>query len=190
VQTLGRSCVLAGIGSVLAACIVMLWPLHANGVSDMALRPHYNEYFSFTTYEQLPDHPTNDDLRHAGVRRPVDVVWRRRHIAEILAGTGVVLAAAGWARCGPTRDTANPNRGTTASRSNDRICCGQRTGLLMIPRMRNIESSARSPNAGPGAHELSRHCRAARCRLHCTQLDRMSNVRQPDRRTSGRDVEV
>jgi hypothetical protein len=75
----------------------MLWPLHANGVSGMALRPHYNEYFSFTTYEQLPDHPTNDDLRHAGVRLPVDVVWRRRHIAEILAGTGVVLAAAGLA---------------------------------------------------------------------------------------------
>ena len=91
-----RSCAVLGACTILAACLVMLWPLRANGVSGTALRPHYSEYLGFNTPISLPLNPTNDELRHAGVRLPRDVVWHRRHIAEALLGSGVVVLIGGW----------------------------------------------------------------------------------------------
>jgi hypothetical protein len=97
VRMVGRSCLLIGVGLILAACILLLWPLHANGVSGSDLRPHYSRYFGFNTSVLLPSNPTHDDLRRAGVRLPVDVVWHRRHIAEAMAGSGgLVLLIATW----------------------------------------------------------------------------------------------
>jgi hypothetical protein len=85
----------AGLLTAAVAVTVLLWPLHANGVTGSALMPHYSEYFGFMTTRPIPDPATNDDLRRAGVRLPIDVVWHRRHIAIGLLGGAAALGAAG-----------------------------------------------------------------------------------------------
>lgn len=85
----------AALLTAAAAIAILLWPLHANGVTGSALMPHYSEYFGFTTFKPLPDPATNDDLRRAGVRLPIDVVWHRRHIAIGLLSGAAALGAAG-----------------------------------------------------------------------------------------------
>jgi hypothetical protein len=89
---------------IVAAVAVLVWPLHANGVTGSALMPKYSHYLAFSSSQPIPDHATNADLRRAGVRVPSDVVWHRRHIAIwILAGAiadgaiGAALALA-WQR--------------------------------------------------------------------------------------------
>lgn len=75
---------------VLAAVLVLVWPLRANGLSGSALNPHYRE-FGFTSYLPLPERPTHAQLRAAGLVLPQDVVERHRHWAELLAAVGAAL---------------------------------------------------------------------------------------------------
>ena len=87
------------LSSIALACLgvaaaVLLWPLHANGVSGSALRPHYRD-FGFATDQSVPENPTFDDLRRAGIRLPQDVVSHRRHIAELVGVLGVVVVVTG-----------------------------------------------------------------------------------------------
>jgi hypothetical protein len=85
-----------GIAGVVIAGVVLLWPLHANGVSGSALRPHYRSFgFALVTGGPLPRHVTVAYLRSAGVRLPQDVVDHRREIAYALVGTGLVVAVGG-----------------------------------------------------------------------------------------------
>jgi hypothetical protein len=77
-----------------AAAAVLLWPLDANGVTGNALRPDYR-HFGWFAYAPIPEHPTTDDLRDAGVRVPQDVVDDRRHLAAALGATGLALACGG-----------------------------------------------------------------------------------------------
>jgi hypothetical protein len=91
-----RLAIAAGIVLLAAAVAVVVWPLHANGVTGTALLPHYHE-FGFTSPDQLPLHLTKAELRHAGIRLPEDVVAHRRHIAELLAAIGLVVCVAAYA---------------------------------------------------------------------------------------------
>jgi hypothetical protein len=91
-----RVAIAAGIVLIAVAVAVVVWPLHANGVTGMALRPHYHD-FGFTSPDQLPLHLTKADLRRAGVRLPEDVVAHRRHLAELLAAIGLVVCVAAYA---------------------------------------------------------------------------------------------
>ena len=95
-KRLGWSAIALGFAGVVVAGVVVLWPLHANGVSGSALRPHYTG-FGWTTYAALPDHPTASDFRRAGVRLPQDVVEHRRHMAELVAALGVLAIGGGAA---------------------------------------------------------------------------------------------
>ena len=95
VHRIGTTVLATSLVAVAAAVAILLWPLHANGVAGTALLPKYSEYLAFTTDKPLPDRTTNDDLRRAGVRLPIDVVWHRRHIAIALLGGGVALGAIG-----------------------------------------------------------------------------------------------
>lgn len=87
--------VAAGVLASIAAGVLLLWPLHADGVHGSALRPHYRAELGFTASRPVPPNPTFDDLRRAGVRLPQDVVWHRRHVALGLAVAGLVLVATG-----------------------------------------------------------------------------------------------
>jgi hypothetical protein len=82
--------------AVAAAAAVLLWPLDASGVTGNAVRPDYRD-FGWFAYAPIPDHPTTDDLRDAGVRVPQDVVDDRRRLATALAATGLALACGGLA---------------------------------------------------------------------------------------------
>ena len=97
--------VLSGLvlGALAAAVVVLLWPLHADGVSGNALSPHYHG-FGWYSYQPLPtDRPlTLADLRHAGVRVPQDVVERRRRIAAVEL-SAVLVAVVGRALIYPRR---------------------------------------------------------------------------------------
>jgi hypothetical protein len=83
----------AGTGTLLAAVVSVLLPLHANGVSGTALTPHYARYWGFTVSapRELPVNPTFSELRAAGVTFPRDVVTERRHAAAVVAAAGFVL---------------------------------------------------------------------------------------------------
>ncbi|MCW2497964.1 hypothetical protein [Jatrophihabitans sp.] len=85
--------VIIGVGVVLVAVglTVLLWPLHANGVSGSALLPHYAKELGFQTSYALPLHPTLGELRLAGVRLPGDVVAHRRRLGELVGGIGLAL---------------------------------------------------------------------------------------------------
>lgn len=87
-----------------AAGAVLLWPLHATGVSGNALRPSYSD-FGWFAYAPMPEHPTTDDLRAGGVRVPQDVVSERRRIALGLGVVGLVLAGAGAGASGRRQRT-------------------------------------------------------------------------------------
>ncbi|HTZ43435.1 MAG TPA: hypothetical protein VMB79_06195 [Jatrophihabitans sp.] len=98
-RTVIRVTLAAGLALFLAAVVVLLWPLRADGVTGSALRPHYAG-FGWTTFVPLPPHPTEADLRAAGVPLPQDAVAHRRHVARALGLPGLALTAAGvilWA---------------------------------------------------------------------------------------------
>ena len=97
---------------VAAAVAVLLWPLHANGVSGSALTPRYSHYFGISSAEPIPEHPTKADLRRAGVRLPQDVVTHRRHIALALVAAGLTLAAATAASSALRHRPDQEDRGT------------------------------------------------------------------------------
>lgn len=90
--------------------MVLIWPLHANGVTGNALRPHYGD-FGWFTYAPLPSGEVSTDaLRAAGVRMPQDAVRDRRHAAEGCVGLGLLLLGAGAvsARRGRPAGSADP----------------------------------------------------------------------------------
>jgi hypothetical protein len=79
-----------GPALIVAAAVLMLWPLHANGVSGNAIRPHVHD-FGWYSYIALPAHPTHADFVRAGVTPPQDVVHDRRWLAAEVAGAGAIL---------------------------------------------------------------------------------------------------
>jgi hypothetical protein len=89
--------VVLAIGAVglLAALLLVLLPLHGNGLSGNALTPTYSD-FGWATYQPMPEHPTLDDFRRAGIEVPQDVVSGRRLLAGATAAVGAVLVLAGW----------------------------------------------------------------------------------------------
>jgi len=82
-----------GLALLAAAVAVMLWPLHANGVSGNAFQPHYSDFGRYS-YVSLPAHPTHADFVRAGITVPQDVVRDRRLLAAAVAGAGLVLLIA------------------------------------------------------------------------------------------------
>ena len=94
-----RTAVLTGIASLLAAAVLALLPLTADGVSGNALRPEYGSSGWFA-YAPLPPEPTLDELRAAGVELPQDAVARRRGGVAVLGLAGVVLLGVGTLRRG------------------------------------------------------------------------------------------
>ncbi len=97
VRWIGRIAIAVGLAGVVAAGVIGLWPLRANGVTGSALRPHYSEYFSVYSLRPLPDRPTPADFRRAGVRLPIDAVHDRRRIVYDVFACGVLLTVAGAA---------------------------------------------------------------------------------------------
>jgi hypothetical protein len=89
-----RGVVALGLAAVVAALVLALWPLHGNGVSGSALRPHIAREFGFTTYKPLPANPTRSQLRAAGIVFPSDVVERRRHQAAAIGALGLIVVVA------------------------------------------------------------------------------------------------
>ncbi|MDQ1683641.1 MAG: hypothetical protein QOC82_378 [Frankiaceae bacterium] len=89
-----RIAVTLGLALIVAAAVLMLWPLRANGVRGNALQPHYTS-FGWYSYASLPVHPTHADFIRAGITVPQDVVHDRRVLsAGIAAGGAVMLAGA------------------------------------------------------------------------------------------------
>ncbi|HET7303538.1 MAG TPA: hypothetical protein VFJ12_03175 [Segeticoccus sp.] len=87
---------LVGLGAlaVLAAGVLLLVPLRADGVSGNAISPRYSD-FGWFSYEPLPEHATIADLRAAGVRAPQDAVADRRREAAVTAAAGATLLGTG-----------------------------------------------------------------------------------------------
>jgi len=73
----------------------LFWPLDEPGVAGNALTPHYRE-FGWASYSPLPDHPSLDDFRHAGIPVPQDAVRRRQVEAGASVGVGVVGLGFWW----------------------------------------------------------------------------------------------
>jgi hypothetical protein len=80
-------CLAAGAAALLA-------PLHANGVSGNALRPHYSDFGWFAD-TLVTANPTRSDLEAAGVVFPQQRVADRRHAAEGLGGLAVLTLSGG-----------------------------------------------------------------------------------------------
>lgn len=80
----------AGLTAVAVGIVLFLWPLHGSGLSGNAIRPHYGT-FGWATYVPMPAHPTLDDLRHAGITVPQDIVRARRRTAGIVTAAGVAV---------------------------------------------------------------------------------------------------
>ena len=78
-----------GLALLIAAAVLMLWPLHANGVHGNALQPHYSG-FGWYAYTSLPAQPTHADFVRAGITVPQDVVHDRRILAAAVAAAGAV----------------------------------------------------------------------------------------------------
>jgi hypothetical protein len=87
-KSISRWVAAAGLVAVAVGVVLFLWPLHGSGLSGNALRPHYGE-FGWTTYVLMPAHPTLDDLRHAGITVPQDIVKARRRTAGIVTAAGL-----------------------------------------------------------------------------------------------------
>jgi hypothetical protein len=87
--------VAASLGLLLlaGAAVLMLWPIHANGVSGNAFRPHYKSY-GVEAYSPLPAHPIRADFVSRGISWPPDTVHNRRILAAGTAAGGVVLGLA------------------------------------------------------------------------------------------------
>ena len=83
---------LAAVGLLVAGVAVALWPLHAQGVTGNAVRPHYHS-FGWYAYTPLTTTVTIADLRGAGVRVPQDDVDGRRRVAGALAAGGLIVGA-------------------------------------------------------------------------------------------------
>ena len=72
---------------MIAVGLLLLWPLNEPGVTGSPLSPHYQE-FGWATFASLPEHPTLDALRDAGVPVPQDAVHRRKVEAAATAAVG------------------------------------------------------------------------------------------------------
>jgi len=83
-----------GLGGVAGAVGLLLWPLNSEGIGGNAITPHYRD-FGWFSYAPLPDHPSRDDLRRAGVTVPDDAVAERRRDAAVAAGLGMIGLAVG-----------------------------------------------------------------------------------------------
>lgn len=98
VSQLRRIPPLVGLAGVIAGAMLLFWPLDKPGVSGTAITPHYRE-FGWDSYTSLPDHPSLDDFRHAGIPVPQDAVWRRQVEAGASVVAGVVaLGFWRWSR--------------------------------------------------------------------------------------------
>lgn len=87
---LRRVVVGSGFAAIVVALGLMVAPIRADGVSGNAIAPRYTD-FGWFAYEPLPDHPTSDDLRSAGVRVPQDAVAERRRESAAIAAVGMAL---------------------------------------------------------------------------------------------------
>lgn len=79
-----------GLALLVAAAVLMLWPIHSNGVHGNALQPRYTS-FGVEAYAPLPAHPTHADFVRLGITPPHDVVHDRRVLSAGIAGGGLVL---------------------------------------------------------------------------------------------------
>lgn len=89
-----RIALLLGLPLLVAAAMLMLWPLHDTGVSGNAFRPHYTS-FGVEAYTPMPTHPTRADFVKLGIAWPHDVVHDRRVLSAAIAAGGAVLLLAG-----------------------------------------------------------------------------------------------
>ena len=85
---------LPGIAAVVAAVLLLLWPLNEPGVTGTPLAPHYRP-FGWNSYVSLPEHPKLDELRRAGIPLPQDAV-HRRHVESGAAAAIAVAGLASW----------------------------------------------------------------------------------------------
>ena len=85
------------LGLLVAALVLALAPLHGPGVEGTPVEPRYGR-FSYAVFGVLPEEPSQDDLRSAGVVLPTDTVAQRRQSAYAAAGLSAVLALAGVVR--------------------------------------------------------------------------------------------
>lgn len=88
-----RVALLLGLALLVAAAVLMLWPLHANGVSGNALQPHYTS-FGVEAYAPIPTHPTRTDFVKLGIAWPHDIVHDRRVLSAAIAAGGAFLLIA------------------------------------------------------------------------------------------------
>jgi len=88
---------IAGCLCLIAGVVVMLWPIHGEGVTGTAVKPHYSDFGAFS-YQPLPATATVRDLRRAGVSVPHDLVRRRRRAAAAVGILGASLCAGAAAR--------------------------------------------------------------------------------------------
>jgi hypothetical protein len=86
---------IVGLAAVIAAAMLLFWPLDEPGVAGTALTPHYRE-FGWYSYSPLPDHPSVADFRKAGIPVPQDTVHRRQLEAGASGGVGVVGMGFWW----------------------------------------------------------------------------------------------
>ena len=91
-----------GIAALITAGVLMLWPIHANGVSGNAMQPHYRQ-FSLEADQPLPAHPTRADFVRLGLTWPHDIVNDRRAWAAITAGSGFALICLAMAATAASR---------------------------------------------------------------------------------------
>jgi hypothetical protein len=92
-----RLAVTAALLGVVAALVLGLWPLRGPGIHGSAITPHLSHEFGFYTYSTvpLPEHPTNAQLRAAGLVLPQDrLATRRRETATTAAVSLIVLVVA------------------------------------------------------------------------------------------------
>jgi hypothetical protein len=89
----GRLVAVLGVATAVAGVVLVLWPLHADGLRGNALLPRYSG-FGWYSYTPMPARVTMTDLRRAGVRTPYDVVDERRRLAGGIVAGGLVLAGA------------------------------------------------------------------------------------------------
>ena len=93
-KRVGIALAVGAVVVLIMACVVLIWPIHGNGVRGSALLPRYSD-FGFVTEQPLPDHASTADLRRAGIRLPQDIVWHRRHVAFGLLAGAVAAGAVG-----------------------------------------------------------------------------------------------
>jgi hypothetical protein len=75
-----------------------LWPFDRPGLAGNAIRPRYRD-FGWTSYEPLPEQPTREDLRRAGIPVPQDALTRRRVMAGAVVAAGFALLGVAGRTC-------------------------------------------------------------------------------------------